>query len=436
MLIKEIPKSERPRERLIKYGVSNLSNEELLAIFLKTGSKGISVKELSINILQRIKKIENLKNIDIHTFDGIKGIGEVKKEELLVLSELGKRIYLSSGQEALRQYINPSFIYNDNKYLFYGLKQEYFYVMYLDNKKNLIERKLLFMGTIDRSLIHPREVFKNAYLCSASSFICMHNHPSGDVKPSKADLDVTKMLMEIGRIQGIDLLDHIIVSDKNYFSFFEPFYFLKDIIYFPVKAKSDLSISRDLQDGINEELKKEYEELKKINDLSSTLVDFDSKTGVVVERNKMYWFNTITINLGSKDGIKEDMAVISSDGLIGKISKVGSRTSLVKLITTNVINSKISVTIKLKDTKVYGIMSGYKDNDNLLEVTSTNKNLEIEKGSKVYTSGMGGVFPSGILIGEVSSIEKDKYDVSKIINVTPASNFSDFNFVKVLIREN
>ena len=77
------------------------------------------------------------------------------------------------------------------------------------------------MGTIDRSLIHPREVFKNAYLCSASSFICMHNHPSGDVKPSKADLDVTKMLMEIGRIQGIDLLDHIIVSDKNYFSFFE-----------------------------------------------------------------------------------------------------------------------------------------------------------------------------------------------------------------------
>ncbi len=223
---------------------------------------------------------------------------------------------------------------------------------------------------------------------------------------------------------------------KTSINFFEPFYFLKDIIYFPVKAKSDLSISRDLQDGINEELKKEYEELKKINDLSSTLVDFDSKTGVVVERNKMYWFNTITINLGSKDGIKEDMAVISSDGLIGKISKVGSRTSLVKLITTNDINSKISVTIKLKDTKVYGIMSGYKDNDNLLEVTSTNKNLEIEKGSKVYTSGMGGVFPSGILIGEVSSIEKDKYDVSKIINVTPASNFSDFNFVKVLIREN
>ena len=77
------------------------------------------------------------------------------------------------------------------------------------------------MGTIDRSLIHPREVFKNAYLCSASAFICIHNHPSGDVMPSKADLEVTKTLLEIGRIQGIDLIDHIIVGDNNYFSFFE-----------------------------------------------------------------------------------------------------------------------------------------------------------------------------------------------------------------------
>ncbi len=221
MLIKEIPESERPRERLLKYGVKNLSNEELLSIILKTGSKGISVKELAINILKKVQKIENLKDINIHTFDGIKGIGAVKSQELLVISELGRRIYLNEETLTKKQYINPKFIYKDNKYLFYGLKQEQFYVMYLDNKKNLIERKLLFMGTIDRSLIHPREVFKNAYLCNASAFICMHNHPSGDVIPSEADLKVTKMLMEIGRIQGIDLLDHIIVSDKNYFSFYE-----------------------------------------------------------------------------------------------------------------------------------------------------------------------------------------------------------------------
>ena len=221
MLIKEIPESERPRERLMKYGVSSLSNEELLAILLKTGSKGVSAKDLAINILKKVGSISKLKDINIHTFDDIKGLGIVKKIELVVLVELGKRIYLENNSVEKIQYTNPEIIFNDNKYLFQGLKQEYFYVFYLDSKKNLIERKLLFMGTVDRSLVHPREVFKNAYLCSASGIVCMHNHPSGDLIPSKSDLEITKTLVEIGRIQGINVLDHLIVSDKNYFSFFD-----------------------------------------------------------------------------------------------------------------------------------------------------------------------------------------------------------------------
>ena len=221
MLIKDIPENERPRERLIKYGVSSLSNEELLAIILKNGSKGKSAKDLAINILKEIGEIDNLKNINIHTFDNIKGLGIVKKLELLVLVELGKRIFLENNKKKKVQYLNPNIIFNDNKYLFQGLKQEYFYVCYLDSKKYLIERKLLFMGTVDRSLVHPREVFKNAYLCSASGIICMHNHPSGDLVPSRADLEITKTLVEIGRIQGIDVLDHLIVSDTNYFSFYD-----------------------------------------------------------------------------------------------------------------------------------------------------------------------------------------------------------------------
>ena len=221
MLIKDIPENERPRERLIKYGVSSLSNEELLAIILKNGSKGKSAKDLAINILKEIGEIDNLKNINIHTFDNIKGLGLVKKIELLVLVELGKRIFLENNKKKKVQYLNPNIIFNDNKYLFQGLKQEYFYVCYLDSKKYLIERKLLFMGTVDRSLVHPREVFKNAYLCSASGIICMHNHPSGDLIPSRADLEITKTLVEIGRIQGIDVLDHLIVSDTNYFSFYD-----------------------------------------------------------------------------------------------------------------------------------------------------------------------------------------------------------------------
>ena len=221
MLIKEMKDKERPRERLLTLGPSVLTNEELLAIILKTGRKGKSAKDLAIEIITKLGGIDNFKNLNINNLRNFKGIGDVKKVEILASLELGKRIYLENNVKSNKKYIDPKFIYNDNKYLFYGLKQEYFYVFYLDTKKNLIERKVLFMGTIDRSLVHPREVFKNAYLFSASSFICMHNHPSGDIFPSKADIELTNSLVKIGRLQGIDLLDHIIVSDTGYFSFYE-----------------------------------------------------------------------------------------------------------------------------------------------------------------------------------------------------------------------
>ena len=221
MLIKEMNIQERPRERLMSIGENNLTNEELLAIILKIGSQGKSAKDLAIELIEKIGGIENLKNIKLNDLREIKGIGQVKKIELMACLELGKRVFLTNNLVEKKQYIDPKYIYLDNKYLFYGLKQEYFYVFYLDTKKKLIERKVLFMGTIDRSIVHPREIFKNAYLLSASSFICMHNHPTGDVIPSKADIELTKTLLEIGRLGGINMLDHIIVSDTNYFSFYE-----------------------------------------------------------------------------------------------------------------------------------------------------------------------------------------------------------------------
>ncbi len=220
MLIKEMKEEERPREKLIKYGANTLEDEELLAILLKNGSKGKSAKDLAISILEYLDGIKNLRNLSLNGLESVKGIGRVKKIELLATLEIGKRIYLEHVKEK-KKYIDPLFIYKDNRSLLYGLKQEYFYVLYLDTKKNLIERKLLFMGTIDRSLVHPREVFKYAYLSSASSFICMHNHPTGDVMPSRADIELTNTLREIGRIQGIEMLDHIIISDNEYFSFYE-----------------------------------------------------------------------------------------------------------------------------------------------------------------------------------------------------------------------
>lgn len=220
MLIKEMNELERPRERLIKYGSNTLTDEELLAIILKTGTKGKSSKDLAIKIIDTIGGFSNLKNISLNSLKDIKGIGIVKKIELLTMIELGKRLYLKKDKE-IKKYIDPYFIYLDNRSLFYGLKQEYFYVCYLDTKKNLIERKLLYMGTINKSVVHPREVFKYAYLSSASGIICMHNHPTGDVIPSNADIELTKTLVEIGRIQGIEVLDHLIISDNNYFSFYE-----------------------------------------------------------------------------------------------------------------------------------------------------------------------------------------------------------------------
>ena len=138
----------------------------------------------------------------------------------MAVLELSKRIYLKTDN-VIEKCNNTKTVYENNKYLFLDTKQECFYCLYLDNKKNLIERKLLFMGTINKSIVHPREIFKNAYLLSASSVICMHNHPSGDITPSIDDEVLTSSLKEIGNMQGIPLVDHIIFGNNTYYSFYE-----------------------------------------------------------------------------------------------------------------------------------------------------------------------------------------------------------------------
>ena len=150
----------------------------------------------------------------------IKGIGEVKAMELLTSIELGKRIFLREHKKLIKL-DNAKKIWESSKYLFHGLKQEVFYCYYFNNKQELIEKKLLFMGTINSATTHTREVFKEAYLLSASSIICLHNHPSNDVTPSNADIIFTNQLMKTGEIQGIPILDHIIVGESDYFSFYE-----------------------------------------------------------------------------------------------------------------------------------------------------------------------------------------------------------------------
>jgi DNA repair protein RadC len=221
MKVKDLPLSERPRERLQEVGVENLSNEELLAIILKSGSKNKSVKELSLEILEKANGIENLKTITKEELQTIKGIGIAQSYTILSMVELGKRIFMnqSSSKKVILNSSNK--IYEFMKYQLWDKKQEYFYCLYVNQKKELIERKLLFMGTINRSIVHPREVFKHAYLCSASGIICIHNHPSGDTSPSKEDIRLTNSLVELGAINGIPIIDHIIIGDDNYYSFYE-----------------------------------------------------------------------------------------------------------------------------------------------------------------------------------------------------------------------
>ena len=221
MKLKEMPQTERPREKLLKYGKENLSDSELLAIILKTWSKGENVCNLSLKILNQIKNLENLKNINLETLTNIKGVGLAKGIELLALTELSKRIYYKQTTTKKEKYNNPKTIYENNKYLFDNLKQEHFYCLYLNNNKQLIERKLLFMGTINKSVVHPREIFKEAYKLSASSIICIHNHPGGNKNPSLEDINLTKTLVKIGQINGIPVLDHLIVTEDDYYSFYE-----------------------------------------------------------------------------------------------------------------------------------------------------------------------------------------------------------------------
>lgn len=218
-LIKDIPKSERPRERLKKYGRENISNEELLSIILNTGTKNKSVKDISNLILSKINDITDLKDITLNSLKQIDGIGEIKAIKILASIELGKRVYMDKNLVNIKM-DTPEKIYNYMKNEVEGKNQEYFYAIYLDSKKNLIDKKLLFIGTLNKSIVHPREIFKYAYLLSASSIICVHNHPSGDTIPSKEDLNLTKALVEIGKIQGINIIDHIIIG-KNYYSLYQ-----------------------------------------------------------------------------------------------------------------------------------------------------------------------------------------------------------------------
>lgn len=220
MKLKTLPKNERPRERLLEHGSSVLSNEELLSIIFRTGVKDMSVKEVSNNVLSSIDSISDLANISIDELACIKGVGIVKAITLLASLELGKRVYSNPMNKGVK--LNNTFLVHETfKTLFKSLLQEKFVAIYLNTKKELIGYDILFVGTIDNTSFHPREVLRNAIKKSASAIIVMHNHPSGNVIPSKNDVILTNQLLESSNIVGIPLLDHLITNGETYYSFFD-----------------------------------------------------------------------------------------------------------------------------------------------------------------------------------------------------------------------
>ena len=196
------------------------SNEELIAIILKSGSKKHNAKELASIILNSFKNINDLKNISINKLSKIDGIGISKSCSLLAAIELGKRVYYEKEKTNIKLN-NTTKIYEYFKDIFMGLEEENFYAVYLNTKSNLISYKLLFKGTINKSIVHPREIFKWAVLESAYYIIIMHNHPSGDISPSIEDKELTISLMNIGKTMGIPVMDHIIFGKDKYYSFYE-----------------------------------------------------------------------------------------------------------------------------------------------------------------------------------------------------------------------
>lgn len=216
-----------------------------------------------------------------------------------------------------------------------------------------------------------------------------------------------------------------------------PYYYLKDLIIYPVLALNDndsIDYSKELLMQIINELRSDLASIKELNNIKTVNSEFEFINASVIERNRMYWFNSLKLDKGTSDGIEVDMAVINENGLIGRINKVSKYTSEVKLITTNDVNNKISVVIINGEEKTYGIMSGYDNTQDCLLITLTNKNIEIKNDSVVQTSGMGGIFPSGILIGKVVNSTLDKYEVSKIVSVKPVISFNNLKYVSVLKR--
>ncbi len=220
LTIKEMPSQLRPRERLLAEGAEVLSDGELLAILLGSGTRSVTAIDLASYVLSEFGSLGAMVNATVEELKAFKGIGVAKASQIKAALELAKRL---SNTKREKPYIinSPKDVVLLVKEKIRHLDREHFQTLLLNTKHHVICRDVVSIGTLNSSTVHPRELFKNAIKKNAAALILMHNHPSGDPTPSKEDINVTKRLEEAGKIIGINILDHIIIGDNSYTSFKE-----------------------------------------------------------------------------------------------------------------------------------------------------------------------------------------------------------------------
>ncbi|GGP13642.1 RadC family protein [Oceanobacillus neutriphilus] len=217
IFIRDLPTEDRPRERLLKHGADKLSNQEILSILIGSGSKSDPVQLLADRILMHFEGIKLLRDATVEELTAIKGIGVAKSLNILAAIELGKRI---SSYKSIDTYMirspedGANYVMEEMR----NLAQEHFVALFLNTKNQIIHRQTLFIGSLNASIVHPRELFREAVRRSAASVLVCHNHPSGDPTPSQEDILVTKRLVESGKIIGIEVIDHLVIGNERFVS--------------------------------------------------------------------------------------------------------------------------------------------------------------------------------------------------------------------------
>ena len=278
------------------------------------------------------------------------------------------------------------------------------------NKRNKIEKKYILLGVVIGIVV---------LLVIVSSIV----NSKRELSPVEMAIKDTVLLVEKVAYAPIRFVKDKVDEITKLHNIYEEYQILENKI-----GETDSIKAKNL------ELADEVDKLSKMLELNQTLSKDSYLNATVINRNLGYWYNTVTIDKGSKNGVEVDMPVVVSEGLIGKVSKVTNFNSTVKLLTSDDVNNKISVKISVDDKNVYGLLSGYNKETGNFIVEGIADNTEIKKDSFVMTTGMGDIFPSGILVGKVASITTDNFDLAKTVEVKSDVNFDDIRYVTILKR--